>query len=956
VNVQLAALKAEKASRTPAQRKIDSHLLYAEKKARKVALPAHMPNVDPGIAVDRDGQVVVDVRGRMTTSLLQNVQAAGGQVTLRASKAGSLRVRLPLTNLEEVAASPDVRFISPPVVGHVETGTTDSEGDTTHRAISARSAFGVSGVGIKVGVLSDGVQSLAASQTSGDLGPVTVLPGQAGPVDGDEGTAMLEIVQDIAPSAQLYFATAVDTEGGFAQNIRDLASAGCKVIIDDVGYFDESPFQDGPVAQAVNDVTAAGVLYFSSSGNSGNLDDGTSGVWEGNFTPYTDGNGDVWADFDPTANVQNADPVRLVSSTHPATLQWADPYGASANDYDLYLVAADGATVLDFSNNTQDGTQDPFEGLYVPGSADGGTAGRTIAILRYSGASRFMDLSLNRGSFAAGGGFAAYATAGQTKGHSAAAGAFSVAATPAHVAFGSGPVGPYPGAFSSSNVSETFTSDGPRRMFYAADGTPYTPGNFTSTGGIVRQKPDLTAADGVQTTVPGFQPFFGTSAAAPHAGAIAALLLQAHPGLTPAEARAALTSSATATDIEAAGWDRDTGSGIIDAYAAVQFVRTTPTYSALAPYRLLDTRSGVGAPTGKVAAGGTVALQVTGRGGVPASGVSAVVLNVTVTAPTKAGYVTAYGYGTTRPGASNLNFLAGQTVPNLVVAPVGARGKVALYNGSAGTVNLIADVSGYYLAGAQSAPGAFGALAPARLLDTRSGVGAPTGAVAASGTVALQITGRGGVPASGVSAVVLNVTVTAPTRAGYVTAYGDGTTRPEASNLNFLAGQTVPNLVIAPVGANGKVALYNGSPGTVQMIADVSGYYVAGSPAAAGAFGSLAPSRLLDTRSGVGAPTGVVAAGGTVALQVTGRGGVPASGVSAVVLNVTVTRPTKPGYITVYGDGTTRPTASNLNFVANQSVPNLVIAPVGANGKVALYNGSTGTVHLIADVSGYYLD
>jgi PKD repeat protein len=122
-----------------------------------------------------------------------------------------------------------------------------------------------------------------------------------------------------------------------------------------------------------------------------------------------------------------------------------------------------------------------------------------------------------------------------------------------------------------------------------------------------------------------------------------------------------------------------------------------------------------------------------------------------------------------------------------------------------------------------------------------------------------------------------------------------------------------------------------------------------------GGFGSLAPSRLLDTRFGVGAPKAPVAAGGTVHLQVLGRGGVPVSGVSAVVLNVTVTAPTKPGYLTVYGDGSARPGASNLNFVAGQTVPNLVIAPVGANGKVDLYNGSAGTVQLIADVSGYYL-
>jgi PKD repeat protein len=124
---------------------------------------------------------------------------------------------------------------------------------------------------------------------------------------------------------------------------------------------------------------------------------------------------------------------------------------------------------------------------------------------------------------------------------------------------------------------------------------------------------------------------------------------------------------------------------------------------------------------------------------------------------------------------------------------------------------------------------------------------------------------------------------------------------------------------------------------------------------AAGSFASLPPARILDTRSGNGAPAAPVAAGGTVALQVTGRGGVPASGVSAVVLNVTVTQPKAVGFITAYPHGTAKPTASNLNFVAGQTVPNLVVALVGADGGVALYNGSSGTVQLIADVAGYYL-
>jgi hypothetical protein len=377
-------------------------------------------------------------------------------------------------------------------------------------------------------------------------------------------------------------------------------------------------------------------------------------------------------------------------------------------------------------------------------------------------------------------------------------------------------------------------------------------------------------------------------------------------------------------------------------------------YRPVAPARVLDTRSGLGAGPGAVSATQTVRMKVTGQGGVPASGVTAVVLNVTVTAPQRAGFVTAYAGGTSRPTASNVNFVAGQTVPNLAVVPVGADGTVSLFNSSAGSVQLIADVVGYYATTVSSAAGSFGSAAPARVLDTRLGNGAAKAAVPANGSVRVAVTGRGGVPASGVSAVVLNVTVTAPQRAGFITAFAGGTQRPAASNVNFVAGQTVPNLVVVPVGADGTVSLANGSAGSVQLIADVFGYYTAGAPAVTGAFGALPPDRLLDTRQGIGAPRSAVPANDSVRVQVTGRGGVPASGVSAVVLNVTVTAPRAKGYVTAHAGGTPRPGASSVNFVTGQTVPNLVVVPVGADGTVSLDNVSAGSTQLVADVFGYY--
>jgi hypothetical protein len=242
-------------------------------------------------------------------------------------------------------------------------------------------------------------------------------------------------------------------------------------------------------------------------------------------------------------------------------------------------------------------------------------------------------------------------------------------------------------------------------------------------------------------------------------------------------------------------------------------------FMALSPARVLDTRSGVGAPAGAVAGGSSLVLGLAGRGGVPSSGVGAVVLNVTVTAPTSSGYLTAWPHGQTRPTTSNLNFVRGQTVPNLVVVKVGGDTSVDLFN-SAGSTHVIADVMGWFPTTSELT-----ALTPTRLLDTRSGIGGPAGAVPAGGVVALTVTGRAGVPADA-GAVVLNVTATQPTSAGWVTAWPAGVPRPTTSNLNYTSGRTVPNLVVVKVGAGGVVNLYTSS-GT-HLLADVMGWFPAG--------------------------------------------------------------------------------------------------------------------------------
>ena len=381
------------------------------------------------------------------------------------------------------------------------------------------------------------------------------------------------------------------------------------------------------------------------------------------------------------------------------------------------------------------------------------------------------------------------------------------------------------------------------------------------------------------------------------------------------------------------------------------------TFVSLTPSRILDTRKGVGAPMVAIAASHEVELQVTGQGGVPDTGVGAVVLNVTAVQPTAGGHVTVYPSGTERPLASNLNFIAGQIIANLVTVKIGDGGRVSLYNGSGGAVHLVADVSGYYRSGLASQPGTFTPLDPSRILDTRHEIGAPPGPVAPRQFIDVQVTGQGGVPASGVGAVVMNVTVTAPTGGGHVTAFPSGTERPLASNLNFEIGQTIPNLVTVQVGANGKVSLYNGTGGTVHLLADVAGYYRSGTPTAPGAFVSTAPVRILDTRNGngIGGTAATVPGNGSIDLQVTGRADIPSTHVGAVVLNTTVTAPTQNGWIVVYPAGSPLVLASNVNFVIGQTIPNLVMVKLGDGGQVTLHNGTSGPTHLLADVAGYFL-
>jgi hypothetical protein len=403
------------------------------------------------------------------------------------------------------------------------------------------------------------------------------------------------------------------------------------------------------------------------------------------------------------------------------------------------------------------------------------------------------------------------------------------------------------------------------------------------------------------------------------------------------------------------------------AYIAEEFLGASATvvpggFHPLPPSRILDTRTGTGGvPVAPIGPNATLTLQVAGRGGVPATGVGAIVVNVTVTDTSAPSYLTVYPAEDPRPTVSNLNWIAGQTTPNLVQVAVRTSGQLTIYN-AAGWANVIFDVAGYVplITGTPGPDGFYNPLVPTRLLDTRDGTGAAVGPVLGGSTLTLQVTGRGNVPSTGVAAVVLNVTVTAPTSVGHLTVFPAGTALPLASNLNFVAGETVPNRVIVKLGAGGQVAFFN-SAASVHIIADVSGWFTDASvPGASGSvFTGVTPVRILDTRSGIGGFSSPVGPAGTIVLTVAGWGGVPlmtsTSPVppTAVVLNVTAVNPATASYLTLFPDGAAQPTTSDLNFMAGQTIPNLVVVRVGANGKLDIFNAA-GATDVIADVVGWY--
>jgi hypothetical protein len=445
-------------------------------------------------------------------------------------------------------------------------GIVTSQGDKVMRADIARGLYGVDGTGVLVGVLSDSYNckfGAAGDMATGDLPPTVMVVQESSCASGantDEGRAMLQIVHDVAPGASLAFATAINGQAGFASNILALRDAGAKVIVDDVGYFAEPMFQDGVIAQAVDNVKASGVAYFSAAGNQARQAYEHAFVPGQVFGPGAFGGaflGGTAHDFGGTAMQRISIPPGTGFSL---ALQWDSPFFSASsggvgtqNDLDIYIIQNNVAVLAATTNNLVSG--DPVEILNVGCGGIVACVG-SIMIVNHAGpvpgrfkfaffrASRSLTIT-------------PATNAGTISGHPNALGAVAVGAV----------------NYKTPTTLEPFSSVGTTPVLFD------TAGNLLATPDLRHFKPEIVAPDGANTTFfgndsdfDGFPNFFGTSAAAPHAAGVAALLVQAVPTLTPEVVRNTLES--TAQNLGAVGFDTNTGFGLIHADAALAALHT----------------------------------------------------------------------------------------------------------------------------------------------------------------------------------------------------------------------------------------------------------------------------------------------------------------------------------------------------------------------------------------------
>lgn len=589
-HVTAADIAAERASLQPYELKLDTHIM----RVLRASYGRVSPNLESSrasVPVDPSGRVKVVIESKELSKIVDLLRRPDVDLSFADSNYGFAEAWVPLSMVHDLALMPEVRHISSGL--RPQTRNVVSAGDTIMHVDLARSQSGFDGTGVRVGVISNGDKTLGLSLASGELPTDTHVARDN--IQGDEGTAMMEIVHDLAPGAGIYFSsgspiynsvTGVNetTDGGtMIGAIRALESSNCGVIVDDLGFYSQPMFQDGSIAQEAAFAVNQGFTYLSAAGND------RQQHYKG---AYSDGGSYVGGDYTVDHAHQFAPGVlthdfKLFGSGDAANpnwvtfvLQWDDPWDAPVNDYDLYVFDGVSGKLAGSSVQVQGGgAGHPYEAW---SRSYGGPKNNynlfKVAVSLTSGAPAHFHLYAVSVAASA---VISYAPLGGIFGHPAADGVIAVGAVDANSP-------PW-------DTVEPFSDYGPTEIKYPT--------------AVMRQEPAVSGIDDVTTSVSGFNPFSGTSAAAPHIAAIAALLKQASPEMTPAQVKTALQT--TATDIETPGVDYASGYGLVMADAALQWIRPNVTVDNT-PINLYGYEGRFGA----TAAHFTLTNTVAARGGV----------------------------------------------------------------------------------------------------------------------------------------------------------------------------------------------------------------------------------------------------------------------------------------------------------------------------------------------------